>query len=76
MKKEFFLISEKYERTTIQQKRSFRTPLTAICKECGGQFEWLTVVEAAEIFGVEREDIRENLRILRRKTDEHDPPIH
>jgi hypothetical protein len=76
MKKEFFLISEKYERTTIHQKRKYQRNLNAICEDCGQKFEWLTIAEAAELFGENTANIREKLEVLRRKIDEHENPIH
>ncbi len=74
MKKEIFLISEKYERIKIRKKRTMAT--TAICKDCGQRFDWLTVTEAAELFGTDREEIKKKLLILRRKIDEHEKKIH
>lgn len=75
MKKEIFLINEKYERITICRKRRFQA-----AKEIGPdgeeRFDWLTVMEAAELFEADPEDIRENLRILRRISDENNEPVH
>lgn len=66
MKKAIFSVTEKHERITIRYKRE-RKKIIAVCKDCGEQFEWLTVNEAARLSGNDAEDIRQNLKTLRRK---------
>lgn len=66
MKKGIFSISEKHERITIHYKRKRRL-FIPICEECQKQFDWLTVKEAAKLTGKDSEDIKENLKVLRRK---------
>ena len=75
MKKEIFLVSEKYERIIINRKRRFQ-PAKVIGKTAEERFDWLTVMEAAELFEADAENIREDLRILRRKNNEDNEPIH
>lgn len=69
MKKAIFTISEKHERITIRYKHK-QNNLVAICEECGKQFDWLTINEAAQLTGKTSEDIRQNLEVLRRKNIE------
>lgn len=73
MKEGNFLISEKLERITIRSKRTHKQ-VAAICKHCGKQFDWLTVNEAAKLFGKDAAHVRKKLEDLRRKIDEHDRP--
>lgn len=73
MKKGIFSISEKHERITIRYRRK-RKILIAICEDCGKQFEWLTVDEAASLIGQDAEDIRKRLKVLRRENNEYKIP--
>lgn len=66
MKKAILSISEKHERIIIRYKRR-RKKLFAVCEDCGKQFEWLTIEEAASLLGNDVEDIRKNLKTLRSK---------
>ncbi|MEZ5344300.1 MAG: hypothetical protein R2681_01980 [Pyrinomonadaceae bacterium] len=64
MKKESFLLTEKYQRMTVRYQR--RTILKKMCQECCEDLEWLTIDEAAELFKKDAKSIFENLIRLRK----------
>lgn len=72
MKKAIFSISEKHERIKIRYRRK-RKSVFAICEDCGRSFDWLTVEEAANLTEKKVEEIRDNLKSLRK---EHQTPKH
>lgn len=69
MKKAIFSISEKKEKIVIRYKRK-RNAFVAICEECGKPIDWLTVKEAAELTGKNSEEIRQELKLLRKSNEE------
>jgi len=66
MKKAILSINEKHERITIRYK-SRRKRILAVCEDCGKQFDWLTVNEAARLSGSGEEEIKRDLKTLRSK---------
>jgi hypothetical protein len=64
MKKVIFSITEKHELIKIRYRRTQKS-LFAVCADCGKQFEWLTVEEAADLSGTNAEEIRHNIKTLR-----------
>lgn len=68
MNERFFLIDEKRETLRININRK-KKRIMAICETCESRFDWLTVEEAAALFGADSEGIRRKLDYLRKESE-------